>query len=34
LSPWTGPQAATTAAAIVMAAGCALLIPLVIRQRA
>ena len=34
LSPWTGLEAATTAAAIVIAGGCALLIPLVIRQRA
>jgi len=32
LSPWTGLEAATTAAAIVIAADCALLIPLVIRQ--
>jgi hypothetical protein len=34
LSPWTGLEAATTAAAIVTAVGCALLIPMVIRQRA
>jgi MFS family permease len=34
LSLWTGLEAATTAAAIVIAAGCVLLIPFVIRQRA
>jgi len=33
LSLWTGLQAATAAAATVIAVGCALLVPLVIRQR-
>jgi len=34
LSLWTGLEAATAVAATVIAAGCALLVPLVIRQRA
>jgi hypothetical protein len=34
LSLWTGLETATTAAAITVAVGCVVLIPLVIRQRA